>query len=95
MGQHHDEGMEGLRPPPEVDAADLAPVDLGLGARRGLDAAERPQLGCGIAGPYEPQDRAVGAPVLVLTDEVVVQGPDLIAGSGASSPSGGQPSRMK
>src|SRR5262249_59657781 len=48
-----------------------------LGPRRGLDAAERPQPGRGIAGPHEPQDRAIGARVLILTDQVVVEGPDV------------------
>jgi len=75
VGPHQDEGVEGLQAGAEVDAGQFAPVDLGLGPGRGLDAAERPEPGGGVVGPDEPQYRAVGAFVAVLGDAVVVQGP--------------------
>ena len=47
VGQDHDEGIQRLRPVADVDVGKLAPIDLGLGARRRLDAPEGPQPGLG------------------------------------------------
>jgi hypothetical protein len=75
VAQDHHEGIEGRRPlgVAEVDAAEFAPIALGLGPGRGLDAAERANRGSAVASPHELADRLVRAVVAMLGAEELVE----------------------
>src|SRR5262245_53998783 len=93
VAEDHDEGVDRRRPlrVTQIDAAELAPVALGLGPRRGLDPAERSEPRPAEAGADELADGLVGAAVAVLLAEVVVEQldagrPALAKGLGLSVP---------
>ena len=75
VAEDHDEGVDRRRSVgvAEVDAAELAPVALGLGPGRGLDPPERADRGSAVAGPHELADRLVRAVVAVLGAEEFVE----------------------
>ena len=75
VAEDHDEGVDRRRAVgvAEVDAAELAPVALGLGPGRGLDPPERADRGPAVAGPHELADGLVRAVIAVLGAEELVE----------------------
>jgi hypothetical protein len=64
--QHQDEAVQHLRPLADVQVGELAPIDLGLGARHRLDAPEGPQPRLGVTRPHEAEHRLVRTGVGVV-----------------------------